>query len=110
MQGAPQGKYKRKELYAMEDYDIGEIESINDMRRPYSGFYFYDCISENSKPLLWVIQRIVDLDKPLTISEISRVSGKSPFFVKKAIDEFEGAGLRMRRYDEKTGEYTLIRY
>lgn len=107
---APQGEYTRKELFALTDYDVGKIGTINDIRQPYSGLYFYKCISENSKPLLWVIQRIVDLDKPLTISEISRVSGKDPFFVKKAIDEFEGAGLRMRRYDEKTGEYTLIRY
>ena len=93
----------------MLDSEVGELCG-REVRHPYLGYFFYDDITEKYKPLLWVIQRLVDLDRPLTIMEISKVSGKDPFYVKKAIDEFEASGLRLRKYDEKTGEYILLRH
>ena len=90
--------------------DIGGKDLESYSRQPYFAYYQSIDLSAKAKGLLFVMQRLVDLDMPLTISNLSKYCKRSPFEVKMEIDEIERAGLRIREYDEASGEYKLIRY
>ena len=90
--------------------DIGDRRFHTYARYPYRAYYFSFDISPKTKYLLFVMQRLVDLDMPLTVTNLAKYSKRSPFEVKMELDEIERAGLRVRDYDEASGEYNLIRY
>ena len=109
---APQGDNNLKG-FAMNEIDINDIGGMkfNDYARyPYKAYYCSFDITGRTKYLLFVMQRLVDEGLPLTVTELAKYSNRSPFEIKIELDEIERAGLRIREYDEASGEYRLIRY
>ena len=94
----------------MPKIDIGNIESLSDMRYPYVGMLYDDELTLEAHVVAWAFQRLVDLDLPLTITTISDATDLDYFVIKQKIDEIERVwNFKMREYDERTGKYRLIR-
>ena len=73
----------------MPKIDIGNIEKDSDMRRPFLEWYSDDKLSNEAHIVLWAIQRLVDMDLPLTVSTISDATDYDYFVIKRSIDEIE---------------------
>jgi len=94
----------------MPKIDIGDIERLRDMRYPYVDLYYDEGLSFEARFVAWAMQRLVDLDLPLTISTISDATELEPFVIKQKIDEIEKLwNWKLREFDEKAGKYYLIR-
>ena len=97
----------------MNDFDINDIgdkKIKHYARQPYYAYYFSLDLTGKTKYLLFLMQRLVDEGLPLTATELAKYSNRSPFEIKMELDEIERAGLRIREYDEDSGEYKLIKY
>ena len=90
--------------------DLGGMDLDSYARQPYYEYFFSLDLSGKAKYILFLMQRLVDLGIPLNITNLAKYSKRTPFEVNVLIDEIERAGLRIREYDEETGEYKLIRY
>ena len=97
----------------MDDIDINDIggkDLESYARQPYYAYYYSIDLTGKTKYLLFLMQRLVDEGLPLTVTELAKYSDRTPFEIKMELDEIERAGLRIREYDEASGEYKLIRY
>jgi len=63
------------------------------VRHPYLALLDDDRISDSAKITLIAIQRIVDEERPLTITKIAKERDKSPFEIKRQISEIEDTGF-----------------
>ena len=93
----------------MPKIDIGKCEELTDVRYPFVGIIYDDDLSLEARIVAFAIQRLVDMDLPLTISTISDATDLDHWVIKQKIDEIERTHWRLREYDENTGKYYLIR-
>jgi len=93
----------------MPKIDIGKCEKITDVRRPFMSMIYDDDLSLEARVVAFAIQRLVDMDLPLTICTISDATDLDHWVIKQKIDEIERTHWRLREYDEETGKYYLIR-
>lgn len=94
----------------MPKIDIGKCEELTDVRRPYVSMIYDDNLSLEARVVAFAMQRLVDMDLPLTISTISDATDLDHWVIKQKIDEIERTHMRLRGYDEEAGKYYLIRW
>ena len=94
----------------MPKIDIGKCEKLTDVRRPYMKFIYNDDLSLEARIVAFAMQRLVDMDLPLSISTISDATDLDHWVIKQKIDEIEREhNWKLREYDDETGKYYLIR-
>ena len=98
-----------KGVFGMPKIDIGKCEELTDVRYPFVGMIYDDDLSLEARIVAFAIQRLVDMDLPLTISTISDATDLDHWVIKQKIDEIERTHWKLREFDEETGKYYLIR-
>ena len=94
----------------MPKIDIGKCEKFTDVRPPFMKFIYNDDLSLEARVVAFAMQRLVDMDLPLTISTISNATDLDHWVIKQKIDEIEREHhWKLRDYDKETGKHYLIR-